>query len=125
MTTRLNFTATPTLSLQVYAQPFTSNGDYSNWREPKDPRAAAYASRFKPYTTGGDPDGFSFSQFQSNTVLRWEYRPGSSVFLVWAQGRDASDAQANDFSFRRNFQDIFSQHPNNTLLLKVSYWFNP
>jgi Domain of unknown function (DUF5916) len=57
--------------------------------------------------------------------LRWEYRPGSTMFLVWAQGRDASESQANEFGFRRNFQDIFNQHPNNTLLLKISYWINP
>jgi hypothetical protein len=125
MTSRINFTATPTLSLQVYAQPFTSTGAYSKWRELKDPRAPVYSDRFKPYTAGGDPGGFSFSQFQSNTVLRWEYRPGSTMFLVWAQGRDASESQANEFGFRRNFQDIFNQHPNNTLLLKISYWINP
>jgi hypothetical protein len=58
-------------------------------------------------------------------VLRWEYRPGSTMFLVWAQGRDASESQANEFGFRQNFQDIFNQHPNNTLLLKISYWINP
>jgi hypothetical protein len=125
LTTRLNFTMTPNLSLQFYGEPFTSSGAYSNWRELNDPRAAEYAQRFKPYTASGDPGGFNFKEFHSNTVLRWEYMPGSTLFLVWAQGRQDSGAEANDFSFRRDFQDIFRQHPDNTLLLKVSYWINP
>jgi hypothetical protein len=123
MTTRINFTMTPSLSLQFYGQPFTSTGDYTNWRELNNPRAESYADRFRPYA--GDPGGFSFKQFRSNTVLRWEYKPGSTMFLVWAQGRDLSGDFVNDFSVRRDFQDIFRQHPDNTLLLKVSYWINP
>jgi hypothetical protein len=123
VTTRLNYTMTPNLSLQFYGQPFTSNGGYSNWRELNDPRAEKYADRFKPYA--GDPGGFTFKQFRSNTVLRYEYKPGSTIFLVWAQGRQDSGDRVNDFSFGRDFQDIFKQHPDNTLLLKVSYWINP
>jgi hypothetical protein len=123
LTTRLNYTMTPNLSLQFYGQPFTSNGGYSNWRELADPRAEKYADRYKPYA--GDPGGFTFKEFRSNTVLRWEYKPGSTLFLVWAQGREDSGDRVNDFSFRRDFQDIFKQHPDNTLLLKVSYWINP
>lgn len=123
LTTRLNFTMTPSLSLQFYGAPFASSGDYTNWRELADPRAGKYADRFKSYP--GDPGGFSFKQFRSNTVLRWEYKPGSTVFLVWAEGRDLSGDFVNDFSVRRDFQDLFNQHPNNTLLLKVSYWINP
>lgn len=71
------------------------------------------------------PPRVSFKAFHSNTVLRWEYSPGSTLFLVWAQGRQDSGDQVNDFSFSRDFQDIFKQHPDNTLLLKVSYWINP
>jgi len=123
LTTRLNYTMTPNLSLQFYGQPFTSSGGYSNWRELNDPRADKYDDRFKPYAS--DPGGFSFKEFRSNTVLRWEYKPGSTLFLVWAQGREDSGDRVNDFSFRRDFQDIFKQHPDNTLLLKVSYWINP
>ena len=114
---------TPALSLQFYGNPFTSSGDYTNWRELDNPRAEKYADRFKSYA--GDPGGFSFKQFRSNTVLRWEYKPGSTMFLVWAQGRDLSGDFVNDFSVRRDFTDIFRQHPDNTLLLKVSYWINP
>lgn len=123
LTTRINFTMTPSLSLQFYGEPFASSGSYSNWRELNNPRADKYADRFKPFA--GDPGGFRFKEFHSNTVLRWEYKPGSTMFLVWAQGRQDSGDFVNDFSVRRDFQDIFRQHPNNTLLLKVSYWINP
>ena len=125
VTTRLNFTMTPNLSLQFYGAPFASSGEYTDWRELNNPRAATYADRFKPFTSQGDPGGFSFKQFRSNTVLRWEYKPGSTMFLVWAQGRDLSGDFVNDFSARRDFQDLFRQHPDNTLLLKISYWINP
>ena len=124
LTTRLNYTATPTLSLQFYGSPFVSKGSYSNWQELDDPRAEDYDDRFKPFTGQGDPGGFNFKQFRSNTVLRWEYRPGSTLFLVWAQGRE-TDGAANDFSFGRDLKNVFDTHPNNTFLVKVSYWFNP
>lgn len=122
---RINYTASPTLSLQFYAEPFISNGQYSNWRELADPRAEKYADRFKPFTTRGDPGGFVFRQFTSNSVLRWEYMPGSTVFLVWAQGRQRDGDRVNEFSFRRDLGDVFSERPDNTFLIKVSYWFNP
>ena len=124
LTSRLNFTASPTLSLQFYAQPFISTGTYTDWRELSSPRADAYDDRYAAYD-GGDPGGFNFKQFQSNTVLRWEYRPGSTLFLVWSQGRSAFDSQASEFDFSRDTRDLFRQHPDNTFLVKASYWFNP
>jgi hypothetical protein len=123
LTSRVNFTASPTLSLQFYAQPFISAGTYTNWRELEDPRAERYADRYVPYS--GDPGGFNFKQFQSNTVLRWEYRPGSALFFVWSQGRNAFRSQASEFDFSRDTRDLFRQHPDNTFLVKASYWFNP
>ena len=123
LTSRLNFTATPTLSLQFYAQPFISTGTYTNWRELDDPRADRYEDRYADYA--GDPGGFNFKQFQSNTVVRWEYRPGSALFFVWSQGRDAFLSQASEFDFSRDTRDLFRQHPDNTFLVKASYWFNP
>jgi hypothetical protein len=124
LTSRLNFTATPTLSLQVYAQPFISTGTYTDWRELDDPRAGEYADRYKPFD-GGDLGGFDFKQFHSNTVLRWEYRPGSALFFVWSQGRDTFSPEASTFAFARDTRHLFEQHPNNTFLVKMSYWFNP
>ncbi len=125
LTSRLDYTFTPSLSLQVYAQPYVSTGRYSNWRELDDPRAPEYAGRYRPFTGRGDPGGFRFMQFRSNTVLRWEYRPGSALFLVWSQGRQDHDANAYEFDFGRDRDALFGLHPDNTLLLKLSYWINP
>jgi hypothetical protein len=125
LTTRLNFTATPNLSLQVYAQPFVSTGDYDDWREFDQPRASQYEARYRPYTAGGDPGGFNFKQFRSNTVVRWEYRPGSTIFFVWSQGRDESLDGASSFELGRDSRDLIELHPNNVFLIKASYWFNP
>ena len=124
MTTRLDYTATPTLSFQFYGSPFVSTGDYSNWRELDDARAKKYEDRFKPFVSQGDPGGFDFKEFRSNTVMRWEYRPGSTLFLVWQQGR-SMDGNPEAFSFTRGLRNVFDTHPNNTFLVKVSYWFNP
>jgi len=124
LSSRLNFTASPTLSLQFYAQPFITTGKYSDWRELANPRAEKYEGRYKPYL-GGDPGGFDFKELRSNTVVRWEYRPGSTLFFVWQQGRELSSDQPSEFNFRHDIGNLFSLHPSNTLLVKASYWFNP
>jgi hypothetical protein len=126
LTTRINYTASPTLSVQFYGQPYLSIGDYSNVRELRDPRAGRYAERFRPYELGRDPGGVDFKQLRTNTVLRWEYRPGSTLFAVWAHGRDAFAPDGRtDFNVRREYDDLFRLHPNNTFLVKLSYWLNP
>lgn len=124
ISSRVNYTASPNLSLQVYLQPFMTTGAYFNWTELANPRAADYSARYKPYN-GGDPGGFDYKAFISNTVLRWEYRPGSTLFLVWSQGRENFDPIASNFAFSRDLNDLFKLHPNNTFLIKASYWFNP
>jgi len=124
LTTRINYTASPTLSLQFYGSPFISNGKYSDWRELNDPRAEKYDDRFKPFLLQDDPGGFNVKEFRSNTVVRWEYRPGSTLFLVWAQGRSMG-GPSDEFSFGKDLKNVFDTHPSNTFLLKMSYWFNP
>ena len=123
ITARANWTATPTLSLQLYAQPFITSGTFANWRELTAPRAAEYGARYAPYGNGAVPGGFNFRQFNSNAVLRWEYRPGSTLFFVWQQGRDSRDT-SGEFRVARDYRDLFRAHPNNTLLIKASYWFS-
>ena len=123
VTTRINWTASPTLSLQVYAQPFVTGGEYSDWREVVAPRARGYDARFRPFTIEGEPGGFNFKQFRSNTVVRWEYRPGSTLFFVWAQGRVQDGLDAGSFRFTRDYRNLFGAHPDNTFLVKASYWF--
>ena len=99
LTWRLGYTFTPTTSLQVYASPFVSKGTYSDVREIADARASDYDARYRPYgdpAVAGDPGGFNFQQFRSNVVFRWEYRPGSTLFLVWSQGREGSASVEGD-----------------------------
>ena len=125
LTFRLDYTFTPTASLQVYASPFVSKGTYSNVRELADPRAHDYDDRYQPYNdpdVSADPGGFNFQQFRSNMVFRWEYRAGSTLFLVWSQGRENSLPIEGNKSFGGNFGDLFDQRASNTFLVKVSYW---
>ena len=123
-TSRLNYTATPTLSLQLYAEPFVTTGEFSNVRELNAPRSAEYDKRFKPYALGEDAGGFNSKQFHSNMVVRWEYRPGSALFFVWSQGREQDDRNIGTFAPVRDYRDLFVAHPDNTLLIKASYWFS-
>jgi hypothetical protein len=133
MTARINFTATPNLSLQFYAQPFITKGTYTNLRELTDAQNVSYAGRFQPFqldcdgNAGGtacDPQGFDFMQLNTNAVLRWEYRPGSAIFFVWQQGRFRDVGRRAEFNGLQDYEDLFALHPNNTFLIKASYWFN-
>jgi Domain of unknown function (DUF5916)/Carbohydrate family 9 binding domain-like len=123
LTARANWTATPRLSVQLYAQPFVSSGTFAEWREISAATAASYRARYRPYGAGRTPAGFNFRQFNSNAVLRWEYRPGSTLFVVWQQGRDSRDS-SGEFRIARDYRDLFRAHPDNTILVKASYWFN-
>lgn len=142
LTGRLDFAFTPTLSLQLYAQPFVSAGAYDDFKRVANPQAAAYRDRVAPVDLrpggdgwAGDVDGdgvddvvgmpdFNVRQFRSNTVLRWEYRPGSTLYLVWAQGRQGS---LNDGAFHagQDLGDLFRMPPEDVFMIKVSYWINP
>lgn len=141
LTARVDYAFTPTLSLQVYAQPFVSAGTYSNFKRVADPVAAKYEDRFALVDTdiidgtvhadlNGDgldeafraPD-FNFKQFRSNMVLRWEYRPGSTLFLVWSQGRDHYRS-TGQFDFQDDMDQLFSVAPQNVFMIKASYWFS-
>jgi hypothetical protein len=123
MTTRVNYTITPNLSLQVYAQPFVSAGAYTGYKELVSPRADSHTDRYAPYAYAGNAD-FNVLSFRTTNVMRWEYRPGSALFVVWQQGREGF-AQRGDFDFSRDFGDVFSTPSTNTLLVKLAYWFNP
>jgi hypothetical protein len=124
MTARLNYTVTPTLSLQFYGQPFVSAGNYSDWRELNVARSPNYDARYKSFTQQGNLEGFNFKQFRSNSVVRWEYRPGSTLFLVWQQGRTEDTSDPGSFEFRRDYRTLFGAHPQNTFLIKGSYWLS-
>ena len=128
VTARLNYTFTPDVSLQAYLQPFVSKGTYSNVRQlSATPRAAAYDDRYAPYinpSVTANPGGFNFKAFQSNVVFRWEYKPGSTLFAVWNQGRQGFLGAQGRECVPGDVRDLFRLHPANTFLVKMSYWLN-
>ncbi len=124
MSFRIDYTATPTLTVQVYASPFVSKGTWSNVRElSSTPRAARRDDRFQPFT-GPGPGDFNIKFFNSNFVVRWEYKPGSTLFLVWNQGRDDFEPTQGTRSVSGDFDKLFRAYPRNTFLIKASYWLN-
>lgn len=145
MSFRLNYTINPNLTIQYWGQPFISRGRYSEFKEVADPLGATFNDRIAPYgsnqisftddvfSVDKDLDGtaeftfdnpdFSFVQFRSNLVVRWEYIPGSEIFLVWSQDVSQSGDPQNAL-----FQDlgdgIFNdEKPQNIFLIKATYRF--
>ncbi len=145
LTIRLNYSVTPDLSIQYYGQPFVSVGKYSEFKYVQRPRAARLTDRLHWYAgdeispeDGGyavdeNRDGvedywiynpnFNFKQFRSNLVIRWEYSPGSTLFLVWTQERTGWESNA-EFEAKNNFRELFSIFPDNIFLIKINYWFS-
>jgi hypothetical protein len=148
LTARVNYTFTPTLSLQLYAQPFIASGEYGGFMEVVDPRAKRFEDRVRPLAadelracggaygvrpTGdgcGSEAGFAYRfsnpdfnvrQFRSNAVVRWEYRPGSALFFVWQQNRDGFDPNGR-FDFSRDLDSLVQAPATNTFLIKGTYW---
>ena len=145
MSTRVDYIIKPNLSIQYWGQPFISRGVYSNFKHVTNSIADRFTDRFHQFgeeeislvgdsyevtegegTSGlsysfGQPD-FAFVQWRSNLVVRWEYIPGSELFLVWSQ--DIS--QAGDFNeglFRGLERNILDQQPRNIFLIKATYRF--
>jgi hypothetical protein len=119
LTTRANITFTPTLSFQLYAQPYLAIGHYDKFYELKAPRSYEFA----PYGLGYNPD-FNQKSLRGNAVLRWEYRPGSTLYLVWSQNRYEDLQDAGNFSPRRDFRTLLDTQGENVFMMKVNYWFN-
>jgi hypothetical protein len=119
----MNFRSTMTfrrnMILTLFTQVFVGAGDYSNFKQfvPFD--------EFKELTVEYDdnPD-FNYKSFKLNAVFRWEYMPGSDLYIVWTQARDAND-QFGDFSFRRDVNDVFYTESDNVFLAKINFWWNP
>jgi hypothetical protein len=146
-TFRLNYTFTPELSLEYYGQPFISAGKYTEFKRTTNTKADRFRDRFSifhgdeisynsknsTYAIDEDHNGnadysfdnpdFNFREFRSNLVVRWEYSPGSTLFLVWSQGRESS-ASNGSFAYGQDMKDLFGVQPHNVFLIKFSYWFS-
>jgi hypothetical protein len=118
LTTRLNVYFTTNTSLQLYLQPFVAVGNYSSFKELARP--SSYD--FIPYKLDENPDFISRS-LRGNVVFRWEYKPGSVLFLVWSQSRSASP-EIDDPILRpyEDLKDSFTDKGENVFLAKLSYW---
>jgi len=113
---RLNWTFTPNFSLETYVQPFLSSGDYFGYKELARPDTY----EFNPVAPPFDPS-FDVRSLRGNAVLRWEYRPGSAMFLVWTQQRDDYEPFGN-FRMGRSMNRMFYAQADNVFMFKVSYY---
>jgi len=137
---RANWTFTPDLTLQLYAQPFVTAGRYSGYKEfaapgtyefdvygvDKGAIAGGDGEFFVDPGDGGelftfDDPNFNFRSLRGSAVVRWEYRPGSTLFFVWQQQRDGFE-EFGDFNFGRDFGAIFREEVQNIFLIKATYW---
>ena len=147
MDTRLTVNMTTNLSLELFAQPFVSSGDYGTPSQLRAERTfdfqrfgadigtLSYDAEERSYRF--DPDGeagpartftlsdrdFTTRSLRGNAVMRWEWSPGSTLFLVWQQRRSGSDAGGN-VDFGNDVGAIFREKPENVFVMKVSYWLN-
>ena len=139
---RLNYTFEPDLTLQLYAEPFSSSGSYSDIGE----LVAARTRQRRSYGTDGttltrladggyevldgrsvfqlDNENFNVQSFRSNLVLRWEWRPGSTLFFVWAQDRSAETNIGRPTSVGEMFRSL-GVTGDNFFAIKTSFWFSP
>jgi hypothetical protein len=144
---RINLNLSPDLTLQYWGQPFFATGKYTNHKMITNPMAADYNSRFHTYSddqiskagnsynidenSDGNTDysfdnmDFNYQAFLSNLVIRWEFNPGSSFYLVWSQTRNSSNSNDN-LDLLNDLGNLFSQvdnKPHNVFLIKFSYRF--
>ena len=110
-------------AIQLYAEPFVSAGEYSNFKELANGRSKSYEERYRPIAYDGNPD-FNYRSFRTTNVMRWEYKPGSTLFVVWQQGRERS-IDSGTFDFNRDFGGVCDAPARNVFLIKWAYWINP
>jgi hypothetical protein len=126
MSARLNYTMTPDLTFELYAAPFVATGEYTNLRETSaTPDADRYDARFQPYAfPAGSSTSFKVTELRTNSVVRWEFRPGSTMFVVWQHGRQGFGPLTTGRSWRQDYRELFDLHPDNVFLVKVAYWLS-
>ena len=115
-TLRVDWGITPQLSLQAYFEPFFAVGDYSGFKE----LARARSYDFEPYAyTSSDPN-FNMKSLRGNLVLRWEYLPGSLLYLVWTHNRANSD-RPGEFDLSRDVGSLLDEAGDNIFFIKFSH----
>ena len=145
LNTRLNITFKPDMTLEFYGQPFIANADFEGIRELRVPGTFAFLRYGQDAGTvqregnqlAVDPDGagpaprfriaegdFNRRSLKGNAVLRWEWRAGSTLFLVWQHQRAGSE-DLNDLRLGRDLDRMFASPSRNILAVKASYWFSP
>jgi Domain of unknown function (DUF5916) len=137
---RLNWTFTPNLTLQLYVQPLISTGKYTSIKELAKPRSYEFNTYSNISLNESDniytvvPDGsgtpftfdnpdFNIRSLRGNAVLRWEYLPGSVLYLVWTQTRSDNES-IGDNRLLKSFSGLTDIRPDNIFALKFTYWFN-
>ncbi|MCY1722135.1 DUF5916 domain-containing protein [Prolixibacteraceae bacterium Z1-6] len=144
MSVRINYNITPDLTIQFWGQPFIATGDYTDFKYITNSKADNINDRFNLYNKeqisfdsnndiyyiddnkdgtndySFDKPDFNVKEFLSNLVLRWEYQPGSIIYLVWSQNRNSFE-NIGKFKFNNDIGDLFGEHPNNIFLVKFSY----
>jgi len=113
---RTDWTMNARLSLQMYVQPFVASGDYHSFKYLTRPREGEFTST----ADTGNPD-FNFRSVRGSAVLRWEFRPGSAMYVVWNENR-SDVAPTGDFRFRRDFSALPNAPSQDVFLVKFSYW---
>ncbi len=142
----INFSITPTMTIQYFGSPFITKGRYTEFKQVDNPLASNFNDQFSNYSSDqiayfgednlykvdenmdgtidysfGNPD-FNFFQFRSNLVARWEYVPGSELFLVWSQGKTNFDNEFDEL-VPNLFGELFSNKAQNIFLVKYTYRF--
>ena len=139
---RINVSITPDLTLQYWGQPFIATGNYSEFKRAANVASSSYRDRFYRFAPNeisynikdetysvkeAGSVGYKFNkphftsrEFLSNMVLRWEYIPGSSLFLVWSQTRSSS-SKVGHSRIAGDLGDLLATYPYNVFLVKFSY----
>jgi len=130
LTARVNWTFSPHLSLQVYAQPFIATGSYFDLKDVNNPHAENFQDRFtviaRDYASYAGPlvfdkPDFDVRQLRSTVVLRWEYRPGSTVFAIWSHGQ-TSTVDNGAFHPWDDVSALAHASQQNLVMVKANYW---
>ena len=115
--TRVDWTLSPRLSFQLYLQPFIASGDYHDPHVLEAARTADYA----PFTGEVDEPDFNLRSLRGSAVARWEFRPGSALYVVWNENRAEVDPRG-DFSLGRDLREIPGAPSRDVFLVKLSWW---